>query len=163
MLGARLHEVLDPDAADGSVSGSFKIPALHARMLRTALEAMTAPARIGPEARLGSDGLPLPRPELLGGLGTAAVLDLGRSRRLHSRAQRLALRVQGQKGCTTDGCDRPAHWCQAHHDDGAWSEGGSTTLKGGRLLCSWHHHRAHDDAYRMTRLPDGGVRFSRRQ
>jgi hypothetical protein len=33
----------------------------------------------------------------------------------------------------------------------------------GVLLCSWHHHRAHDDdTYGMNRLPNGDDRFNRR-
>ena len=42
------------------------------------------------------------------------------------------------------------------------SRGGRTDLKDGVLLCSWHHHRAHDPTYDTRRLPDGGVRFARR-
>jgi hypothetical protein len=30
------------------------------------------------------------------------------------------------------------------------------------LLCGYHHHRAHDDRYRLSRLPDGGVRYHKR-
>ena len=35
-------------------------------------------------------------------------------------------------------------------------------LKDGRLLCPWHHHRAHDPAYEAKHLPDGSLRFHRR-
>ena len=30
------------------------------------------------------------------------------------------------------------------------------------LLCAWHHHRAHDDRYLHSLLPNGDVRFHRR-
>jgi hypothetical protein len=65
-------------------------------------------------------------------------------------------------GCTTEGCDRPAAWCHAHHDEVGWAEGGGTSVEHGRLLCPFHHGKAHDPLYDMTRLPDGKVRFHRR-
>jgi hypothetical protein len=88
------------------------------------------------------------------------VLDLGRRSRLHTEAQRLALSIR-DGGCTADGCDRPPAWCHAHHDI-AWSDGGPTDLENGRLLCPYHHRKAHSPAYRMVRLPNGKVAFIRR-
>ena len=64
-------------------------------------------------------------------------------------------------GCTADNCDRPPAWTEAHHEV-PWSRGGGTSVKDGRLLCPWHHHRAHDPAYDKTRMPNGQVRFNRR-
>jgi len=92
--------------------------------------------------------------------GRSVVLDLGRRRRLHTEAQRIALAIE-QGGCTTEGCDRPPAWTQAHHDI-PWSVGGGTTVRDGRLLCPFHHGKAHSPAYDMHRLPDGRVRFHRR-
>ncbi|HWU21411.1 MAG TPA: HNH endonuclease [Nocardioides sp.] len=43
-----------------------------------------------------------------------------------------------------------------------WSEGGHTDLDDGALLCSHHHHKAHDGRYTMTKLPTGDYRFHRR-
>jgi hypothetical protein len=54
-----------------------------------------------------------------------------------------------------------ATWAEAHHRT-QWSHGGSTDVHDADLFCPWHHHRAHDPAYDLTRLPDGGVRFHRR-
>jgi hypothetical protein len=254
VLGRRIFEVLDPEAAeaeegkklakedaeaarqtwlrlrdngDGTHSGSFKIPGLHAAMLKKALQALTSPRRLG-KGRCGADGATLPGPELLGRgfceflerypvdrlphaggvnatvvvtmtidqlraeLGAAALdtggrisasqarrlaceagiipvvlggasqpLDVGRKRRFHTEPQRAAMAVR-DGGCTAQTCDRPASWCHAHHDL-PWSEGGHTTVKDGRLLCPWHHGKAHDPGYRMSRLPDGKVSFTRRQ
>ena len=56
----------------------------------------------------------------------------------------------------------PGTWCDAHHTD-PWSSGGPTDLTNGVLLCSHHHHRAHDNAYRNDRLPNGDIRFHRRR
>jgi hypothetical protein len=94
-------------------------------------------------------------------LGTASTpLDLGRTTRLHTPAQRTAMAIRDQ-GCTARGCDRPPGWCEAHHDH-PWSHGGTTTLDHGRLLCPHHHRLAHDTRYDMHHLPDGKVRFNRR-
>jgi len=88
------------------------------------------------------------------------VLDMGRRTRLHTEHQRIALDIH-QGGCSTEGCQRPPGWCHAHHDV-PWSEGGHTSVENGRLLCPFHHRKAHDERYDMHRLPDGKVQFHRR-
>ncbi|PWN03448.1 HNH endonuclease, partial [Nocardioides silvaticus] len=55
----------------------------------------------------------------------------------------------------------PAGWCEAHHLD-PWANGGNTDLDRGVLLCSWHHHRAHDPTQTTEHLPNGDIRFHRR-
>jgi len=97
-------------------------------------------------------------PVVLG--GRSEILDLGRRKRLHSKAQRVALGVR-DGGCTADGCDWPPVLCHAHHDT-PWSRGGGTSVSNGRLLCPRHHARAHDPTYRTQRLPGGKVAFCRR-
>jgi hypothetical protein len=98
-------------------------------------------------------------PAVLG--GRSEVLDLGRSRRLFSPAQRKALAIR-DRGCRAEGCEIPAAWCEAHHAGFPWAQGGRTDVKDGLLLCSFHHHRAHDASWRGDRMPDGRVRFNRR-
>lgn len=98
-------------------------------------------------------------PAVLG--GKSQPLDLGRSRRLFTAAQRTALGLR-DRHCRAEGCDIPARWCEAHHRR-PWSGGGRTDLDDGELLCVHHHHRIHDPAYHHDRLPDGGVRFHRRR
>lgn len=93
--------------------------------------------------------------------GASQVLDLGRSRRLFSPAQRKALAVS-QPTCRADGCDVPAAWTEAHHAGNPWARGGRTDLADGLLLCGHHHRRAHDRRYRTDRMADGRVRFHRR-
>lgn len=236
-LGRRVFEVVDPAAAeaeegrrleaeehaaeratwlrlfdngDGTHTGRFKIPTLHAAMLTKMLHAFTAPRRPRTGSGVvGADGSRVSRPELLGrglcelleryptdrlpeaggvsatvlvlldydrlltGLGAAQLdtgesisagaarrlacdagvvpvvyrtvlggpsvaLDVGRRRRLHGRSQRIALTVR-DRGCTAENCDRPPGWCHAHHG------------------------KAHSPAYDMTRLPNGQVRFHRRE
>ena len=92
--------------------------------------------------------------------GKSEVLDVGRRRRFHTGAQRIAMAIR-DKGCTAQNCDRPPAMCHAHHDI-PWSEGGNTDLDHGRLLCGHHHRRIHDHRYRITRQPDGKVSFHRR-
>ncbi len=99
-------------------------------------------------------------PAVLG--GDSQVLDLGRTRRLFTAAQRRALRVRDRE-CRTEGCTIPATWCEAHHGADPWSRGGRTDLRDGLLLCSHHHHRAHDPGFETSRLPNGDVRFHRRR
>jgi hypothetical protein len=92
--------------------------------------------------------------------GPSQVLDLGRRRRLHTGPQRIALTIR-DRGCTATGCDRPAGYCHAHHQT-PWSCGGPTTVDNGRLLCAFHHGRAHSPSYDMSPQPDGRVSFHRR-
>ncbi len=88
------------------------------------------------------------------------VLDMGRRTRFHTEHQRIALDIE-QGGCTSETCDRPAGWCHAHHDI-PWSQGGDTSLTNGRLLCPFHHRKAHDPHYDMHHLPHRQVSFHRR-
>ncbi len=85
--------------------------------------------------------------------GDSKILDLGTSQRLFSRSQRLALAVR-DKGCVWPACDRPPAWCEAHHIT-PWSHGGATDLGNGCLLCSFHHHLAHDGSWSIVAAADG--------
>ena len=98
-------------------------------------------------------------PAVLG--ADSEILDLGRARRLFSPAQRKAMAIR-DRTCRAEGCDIPAAWCEAHHATQPWTQGGRTDLADGLLLCSWHHHRAHDHRYDTRRLPTGQLRFHRR-
>jgi hypothetical protein len=98
-------------------------------------------------------------PVVLGRQGE--VLDLGRSARLFSPAQRKALALRDRE-CTADGCSIPAAWCEAHHAQQPWARGGRTDLADGKLLCSFHHHRAHDPAWITHHHPNGETTFHRR-
>jgi hypothetical protein len=99
-------------------------------------------------------------PAVLG--GKSEVLDLGRGSRLFKPAQRKAMALR-DKRCRAEGCIVPAAWCEAHHATRPWTQGGRTDLADGVLLCSWHHHRAHDPRYRTEPLPRGDHRFHRRR
>ena len=87
-------------------------------------------------------------PVVMGGNGQ--VLDLGRTNRTVSPAQRKALIVR-DGGCIFPGCDRPASWCDAHHII-HWLDSGPTDLWNLCLLCSAHHHIVHDGGWRLRHL-----------
>jgi hypothetical protein len=87
---------------------------------------------------------------------TGRVLDLGRSARLFSEAQRIALGVHHQT-CAADGCERPFAWCELHHRR-PWSHGGSTDLDQAVPLCHFHHQRIHDPRFGHSSV-DRGIRF----
>lgn len=97
-------------------------------------------------------------PAVLG--GDSEVLDLGRAQRRFDPPQRRALLLR-DRTCRAEGCDIPGTWAEAHHWI-SWLDGGLTDLDDGVLLCSHHHHRAHDPAYLVERLANGDVRFSLR-
>jgi hypothetical protein len=82
-------------------------------------------------------------------LGTdSEVLDLGRTHRLFSRAQKLAL-AERDGGCAWTGCPHPPSYTEAHHIHWWDSDHGRTDLNNGILLCSSHHHRVHHDEWEI--------------
>ena len=93
--------------------------------------------------------------------GASRPLDVGRRKRFHDSAQRMAMGVRDRE-CRAAGCEIPATWCEAHHLL-PWSSGGATSVDDGVLLCGFHHHRAHDRRYDMRASGNGDVRFHRRE
>ncbi len=85
-------------------------------------------------------------PMVLGGDG--GVLDYGKFRRLFSAAQRIAF-GERDGGCAWGGCETPPSYTEAHHIDW-WSHSHNSDLSNGILLCSFHHHRVHDDGWQIS-------------
>ncbi|WP_134767592.1 HNH endonuclease signature motif containing protein [Nocardioides sp. 1609] len=77
--------------------------------------------------------------------GQGQVLDLGRKRRFHTPAQRLAIALE-QRHCQHPTCTTPAAYCHTHHGT-PWSKGGRTDTHDAALLCPFHHHQAHRAAH----------------
>ena len=96
-------------------------------------------------------------PAVLG--GKSEVLDLGRARRLHNKAQRIKATIE-QGGCIAEGHDCPPAFTQMHHPI-PWSRGGGTDGDGW-MLCPPAHRQVHDPRYTHQRLPNGKIRFHRR-
>jgi hypothetical protein len=92
-------------------------------------------------------------PAVLG--GDSEILDWGRSRRLFTSAQRLAL-VEREGGCSW--CNAPPAWCEAHHIRWWDRDAGPTDLSNGVLLCTRCHHRVHRDGWEIE-VRDHVVRF----
>ena len=101
------------------------------------LRAMAADAEIIPMV-LGAD---------------SEILNVGRARRLFTRAQRLAL-VERDGGCAM--CHAPPSYCEAHHIRWWDRHLGKTDLDNGVLLCTGCHHRVHRDGWQIETV-DGQV------
>ena len=76
--------------------------------------------------------------------GKSVPLDQGRTKRLFTPAQRLAM-ADRDGGCTYPGCDRPPAWTEGHHLDHWAADRGATDLDRGTLLCARHHHWVHTE------------------
>lgn len=136
-LLARLHE---PGVAtmQGATDGDVTITAADAR--RLARESGLVPVVLG---------------------GESMPLDLGRTRRLHTHSQRLALATK-HDSCAIGGCSRPYAWCEIHHPV-PWSHGGPTDLDNALPLCGHHHRRAHDPDFTLGQDTGTGWRLHPRR
>jgi hypothetical protein len=77
-------------------------------------------------------------------------LDVGRSQRLFTARQRIALAAR-DGGCRWAGCERPPSWCEAHHIEPWGSARGRTDVADGLLLCRHHHVLVHNNGWRIER------------
>ncbi|HEY2062754.1 MAG TPA: DUF222 domain-containing protein [Amycolatopsis sp.] len=139
--GDRATVVVTVDLADlaaatgqATLDATGKISASRAR--RLACDARVLPAVLGTKSQ---------------------VLDLGRSKRIISSAQRQALSLR-DRGCAFPGCRRPPKHCEGHHIV-HWANGGTTDLDNLVLLCSYHHHVLHDAGWKVRIAPDGLPEF----
>lgn len=82
-------------------------------------------------------------------------MNLGRSTRLASRAQRRALRAL-HPHCVMPGCAVGFDHTQPHHVVW-WERGGPTDLDNLVPLCSRHHHLVHTDGWHLHLHPDRQV------
>ncbi|HVM08367.1 MAG TPA: DUF222 domain-containing protein [Acidimicrobiales bacterium] len=89
------------------------------------------------------------------GKSIGRVLDVGRSQRTATPAQRIALAVRDQ-GCRWTGCTMPPGWCEAHHLD-PWELGGATDLDNLGLFCGGHHDLIHRKGIELKLLPDATI------
>ncbi len=104
------------------------------------IDGMPEPVSVGALRQAAADAEIVPA--VLG--GPSEVLDWGRSRRLFTPAQRLAL-VERDGGCAW--CNAPPSWCEAHHIRWWDRDAGPTNLANGVLLCTRCHHRLHRDGW----------------
>ena len=76
-----------------------------------------------------------------------AILSLGRSERLFTDSQVVALAIR-DGGCIWPHCTAPPSWCDAHHVD-FWRNGGATDVANGALLCPAHHRLLHSSEFHL--------------
>jgi hypothetical protein len=160
--GAAFCELIEHLPTDGwSGSGISLIVHIGLDKLRTAIGAarLDSGAHISAAAarKLACEAGIIPA--VLG--GDSMPLDLGREKRLHTKAQRQALSAVHDT-CAIAGCERPFAWCEIHHPH-AWSAGGATDLRNALPLCNYHHNRAHEDRFDLRRHSGGEWRFHRRR
>jgi hypothetical protein len=106
------------------------------------IDGVAVPVSVGELRRLAGDAGVVP--QVLG--GESETLDLGRTVRLFSRAQRLAL-LERDGGCAR--CHAPPEHCEAHHIRW-WDHGGGSDLGNGVMLCTRCHHDIHRQGWEIV-------------
>jgi hypothetical protein len=96
-------------------------------------------------------------PAVLGADGE--ILDLGRSQRLFSKAQRRAAALR-DGGCVFPDCQAHLERCQLHHLD-FWEHGGRSDLHNSAYLCAFHHWLVHNSRWAITRDGQGRIEVQR--
>jgi len=82
-------------------------------------------------------------------------LDLGRSQRVFTPAQRRAV-IARDGGCAWEGCAMPARYCEVHHLDWWDADHGHTDVSRGVLVCVFHHHELHRHHLDLVRIEATG-------
>ena len=85
--------------------------------------------------------------------GPSQILDLGRTARTASPAQRRAL-ILRDGGCSRPGCHTPPAWTQAHHITW-WEHHGPTNLNNPALTCDHCHDLIHHHGWTITTDTNG--------
>ncbi|WP_370287776.1 DUF222 domain-containing protein [Nocardioides sp.] len=136
-----LERIQDTDLPDLAGCGATVVVTMTIENLQGRLEqaglldtgekiSATAARRLAAKARI--------IPAVLDGAGM--VLDWGRTRRFHTRAQRMAIATM-HPTCVHPGCDVSATHCEIDHDP-PWESGGGTDLTG-KPRCPRHHRERH--------------------
>jgi Domain of unknown function (DUF222) len=96
-------------------------------------------------------------PAVLG--GPNEILNLGRSRRTFTRAQRRAAALR-DNGCVFPRCQAPLSRCELHHGD-FWANGGGTDHTTSAYVCPFHHWLVHHTNWTITRNAEGKIEIRR--
>lgn len=86
--------------------------------------------------------------------GKSEILDVGRTFRLATNAQRRALVIRSGGTCEWPGCAISHTWCDAHHLT-PWEDSGPTDLVNLTQICKHHHRQFHHNNYVGINRPDG--------
>lgn len=119
----------------------MNLRALNAGRGLGSIDGVDRPIPVGQLRRLAGDAGIVP--EVQGDEGE--VLDLGRTARMFTRAQRIAL-LERDGGCAK--CHPPPEYCEAHHIRW-WEKGGGTDLGNGVMLCTRCHHDVHRQGWEI--------------
>lgn len=84
---------------------------------------------------------------------TGSALDLFRSKRIASPAQRIML-IARDGGCTKPCCTVGPYGCQVHHASADWVEGGNTNIDELALACGSDNRMVDSDGGWTTRMND---------
>lgn len=118
---------------------------LAARAGRGHIEGVDTPVSIATVERIAcADGI---APIVFRG---GVPLDLGRTQRLFTANQRIALSAR-DGGCRFGECDRPPEWCEAHHILYWERDRGRSDIDNGILLCRHHHMLIHNNGWEIER------------
>jgi len=85
--------------------------------------------------------------------GVSVPLDAGRSRRLPSATQRLAV-IARDRGCRGENCFVPPEFCKPHHIDWWGRDHGETNVDRLVLVCEACHTGIHNGALTVIQRPD---------
>jgi hypothetical protein len=88
------------------------------------------------------------------------ILDLGRSTRTWTRAQRRAAKLRAGGHCESPKCQASIQRCDLHHQH-HWAHGGKTDLNNAIYLCTYHHWLVHHTPWQITRNKAGQVQIRR--
>ncbi|CAN5604211.1 hypothetical protein BH10ACT7_BH10ACT7_14660 [soil metagenome] len=144
-------------AADGSIDSLFgdRTPAVRVHVQASALGTGTGVSFV--EGSAGSLSVSTAQRHICtSGIipvlfrGTQPI-DVGRTHRLHSVRQRIAIAAQWN-GCPWGDCDRPPSMTEVHHIEAF--DGTNTTVANGISLCRFHHMELHANGWRIQIEPD---------
>jgi len=140
-----------------SPSGTTATPGSAAALL---------PALVGVPPVCDEDGSPWPASEVARLLCDCSItrvvvdardvpVNLGRTQRLFSAAQRRAVAVRDGGGCAYPDCTTPTRHVELHHIRWWDRDIGHTDLEAAFPACSYHHHVIHQRDIAITRTPAG--------
>jgi hypothetical protein len=126
--------------------------------------------RPGGVARLAHSGQPLPVSSIRPLLGDATISRLVRDAAGTPIEASAGVRtvptglwkalLARDAGCTWDGCDAPASWCDVAHGNQPFRDDGQLSPSNAALLCRRHHRRFDDGPYRLL-IEGDRVRYQR--
>jgi Domain of unknown function (DUF222) len=85
---------------------------------------------------------------------TGRALHLGRTRRIASADQRIVLHAR-DRGCTRPGCTVAGAYCQVHHAEKDWADGGQTNVDDLTLGCPQDNRRVKPGGWTTRKRKDG--------